>query len=109
MEMIGGYIERLLDVVVGEGLADGTFFSVSTFNRGIEYDMYRKYVTPTEHRIIAKANSLAQDNLLHICGWRGMRMICLFSLIMISVLLTGLFMQSTFLLQRAKRCSTTNV
>ena len=73
MEMIGGYIERLLDVVVGEGLADGTFFSVSTFNRGIEYDMYRKYVTPTEHRIIAKANSLAQDNLRHICGWRGMR------------------------------------
>ena len=73
LDLVADYTEKIIDAVVGAGIADGIYFSVSCFNRGIEHDTYRTYVTPGEHRIIAKANSLQEDNLLHICGWRGMR------------------------------------
>ena len=73
LDLVADYTEKIIDAVVGAGIADGIYFSVSCFNRGIEHDTYGTYVTPGEHRIIAKANSLQEDNLLHICGWRGMR------------------------------------
>ena len=73
LDMVADYTERMIDEVVGGGIADGIYFSVSCFNRGIPHDLYRQYVTPGEHRIIAKANACAKDNLLHICGWRGQR------------------------------------
>lgn len=72
-DVVVKYTEKLIDVIVGDGIADGIYLSVSCFNRGIASDTYRKYVTPGEHRIIAKANALQEDNILHICGWRGMR------------------------------------
>ena len=73
LNLIGEYTLKLIDAVVGGGIADGIYLSVTCFNRGIEHDTYRKYITPVEHKIIAKANECAKDNLLHICGWRGMR------------------------------------
>lgn len=73
LDLIGEYTERLIDEVVGAGIADGIYLSVSCFDRAIPSDIYRAYVTPGEHRIIVKANALAEDNLLHICGWRGQR------------------------------------
>ena len=73
LDMIADYTEKMIDMIVGAGIADGIYFSVSCFNRGITADIYNKYVTAGEKRIIAKANSYAKDNLLHICGWRGNR------------------------------------
>lgn len=73
LDLIEEYTEKLMDEIVGTGIADGIYMSVSCFDRGIPKDTYREYVTPCEHKIIAKANSLAADNLLHICGWRGQR------------------------------------
>lgn len=73
LDLVADYTERLIDQIVGAGIADGIYLSVSCFNCGITHDLYRKYVTPGEHRIIAKANSYAPDNMLHICGWRGNR------------------------------------
>ena len=72
LDMIGGYTETMIDMILGTGIAEGMYFSVSCFNRGIKSDAYRKYVMPGEKRIIAKANEYAKDNLLHICGWRGL-------------------------------------
>ncbi len=71
LDLIADYTEKLIDMVVGAGIMDGIYFSVSCFNRGIAPAVYNKYVAPGEKRIIAKANSYAKDNLLHICGWRG--------------------------------------
>ncbi len=61
----------LLDRIFSEGIMDGIYFSVTCFNRGVAPELYRKYITPSEKRIIAAANRYAEDNLLHICGWRG--------------------------------------
>lgn len=71
LDLVADYSEKMIEAVVGAGIMDGIYFSVSCFNRGIAPDVYEKYVAPGEKRIIAKANSFAQDNLLHICGWRG--------------------------------------
>ncbi len=71
LDVIADYTEKLIDKVVGAGIMDGIYFSVSCFNREIVPEIYKKYVEPGEERIIAKANSLRKDNLLHICGWRG--------------------------------------
>ncbi len=73
LELIADQTEILLDRIVGAGIMDGMYLSVSCFDRGIPEDVYRAYVAPSEERIIAKANSLAPDNILHICGWRGNR------------------------------------
>ena len=62
---------ELVDRVLKDGLMDGIYFSVSCYNRGIAHDAYRKVLTPSEKRIIAAARRYAEDNLLHICGWRG--------------------------------------
>lgn len=73
VDRIADATEELLDRIFREGIMDGIYFSVSCYNRGIAPDAYRKYVMPAEKRIIAKANSFAPDNILHICGWRGNR------------------------------------
>ena len=77
-EAVGAAIDRLadatetlLDRIFREKIMDGIYFSVSCYNRGVAPDLYRKYVMPAEKRIIAAANRRAEDNILHICGWRG--------------------------------------
>ena len=71
LERIADATEILIDRIVGAGIMDGIYFSISCYNRGIGGEAYRRYVTPSEKRIIARANHYAPDNLLHICGWRG--------------------------------------
>lgn len=71
LDLVADYTEKLIDMVVGAGIMDGMYFSVSCFNRCITPEVYEKFVAPGEKRIIAKANEYAKDNLLHICGWRG--------------------------------------
>ena len=73
LDLVADYTEDLIEQIVGSKIADGIYFSVSCFNCGIASDIYKQYVTEGEKRIIAKANSYARDNLLHICGWRGNR------------------------------------
>ncbi len=73
LQTVADYTDILIDKILGAGIADGMYFSVQCFNMGIPADLYRKYVTPVEKQIIAKANSYAPDHLLHICGWRGSR------------------------------------
>ena len=64
---------ELIDRILGAGIADGMYFSVSQFNRLVDDETYRKYLMPGEKRIIERANRYAKDNILHICGWRGSR------------------------------------
>ncbi len=77
-EAVGAAIDRLadatetlLDRIFREKIMDGIYLSVSCYNRGVAPDLYRKYIMPAEKRIIAAANRCAEDNILHICGWRG--------------------------------------
>lgn len=63
----------VIQASVGEGLADGIYLSVNTLGNTIPEDVYKAYLAPAEARIIAAANALSQDNILHICGYQGSR------------------------------------
>ena len=71
IERLADATAELIDRVLKPGLMDGMYFSVSCYNRGVAPETYRKYIMPAEKRIIAEANRRAEDNILHICGWRG--------------------------------------
>ena len=73
VDLIAQYTLTLIDRIVGAGIADGIYLSVSCYNGGIAPEIYRKYITPAEKLIIERANGYARDNILHICGWRGNR------------------------------------
>ncbi len=68
---IADNISELISSVVGEGLSDGIYLSVTDNNRFIPDALYRLYVSPSEKRVLDSANALSPHNILHICGWRG--------------------------------------
>ena len=61
----------LLDRVFTEAGLDGLYLSVSNSGRVIPDHLYTKYISPSEEKLIAKAKEYHEDNILHICGWRG--------------------------------------
>ena len=61
----------LLERVFTEAKLDGLYLSVSNSGRVIPDHLYTKYVAPSEEKLIAKAKEYHEDNILHICGWRG--------------------------------------
>lgn len=68
--------DGIIDVInasVKPGLADGIYFSVNTLGNTIPEDEYKAFIAPAEGKIIAAANKLSQDNILHICGYMGSR------------------------------------
>ncbi len=71
LNLIARDIDILIKKVVGEGLADGIYLSVSNPNRQIPADIYTAYVSPSEKLILAEAKEAAEDNILHICGYEG--------------------------------------
>ena len=73
LERIEKVTLEMIDRILGAGIADGMYFSVTCFNNSVDAETYRKYLMPFDRRIMAQANRYAQDNILHICGWRGCR------------------------------------
>lgn len=71
LDLIAENIDILTRKVVGAGLADGIYLSVSNPNRQIPAEVYEAYVSPSEKRILATANEIAADHILHICGYAG--------------------------------------
>jgi uroporphyrinogen decarboxylase len=71
LQLIARNIEVLIRKVVGEGLADGIYLSVSNPNRQIPADVYTTYIAPSEKQILAQAKELSEDHILHICGYQG--------------------------------------
>lgn len=71
LDVIADGIRALLQEVVKPGLADGIYLSVNNPNRKIPAQIYSAYIAPSEKKILEAANELAQDNILHICGYAG--------------------------------------
>lgn len=71
LDVIADSIVALLQEVVKPGLADGIYLSVNNPNRKIPAQIYGTYIAPSERKILEAANKLAQDNILHICGYAG--------------------------------------
>lgn len=71
LDVIADSIIALIQEVVKPGLADGIYLSVNNPNRKIPAQIYSTYLAPSERKILEAANELAQDNILHICGYAG--------------------------------------
>lgn len=73
LDTIADSIIELIKEVVRPGMADGIYLSVNNPNRRIPAHIYSAYIAPSERKILDAANELAQDNILHICGYAGNR------------------------------------
>lgn len=71
LDVIAGDIAKFISKVIGEGLSDGIYLSVTNPNRQIPANIYSTFISPSEKKILAAANALAHDNILHICGYEG--------------------------------------
>ncbi len=71
LDVIADSIAELIQEIVKPGLADGIYLSVNNPNRKVPAQIYSTFVAPSERKILEAANKLAQDNILHICGYAG--------------------------------------
>ncbi len=62
----------LVKGVIEDAGADGIFYSVQ--NGEIDRftaEEYRAWVTPSDKDVLAYANTLSENNVIHLCGWEG--------------------------------------
>jgi uroporphyrinogen decarboxylase len=72
LEGISEDIADLAELVIKEAGAEGIYLSVQNPGNGeFTYDEYRKYITPSEKFVLARANEASQNNILHCCGYAG--------------------------------------
>lgn len=58
--------------VIAEGQADGIYLSVQNLPRPeVTQAVYEKIIAPGEQKILAAANAVSPNNILHICGYEG--------------------------------------
>lgn len=71
LDVIAESLNRLTELVVGPGLADGIYLSVNNPNRAIPAQIYSAFIAPSEKKILEAAEKVSRDNILHICGYAG--------------------------------------
>ena len=72
LDVIAQDIADLSQLVIKEAGVDGIYLSVQNPENGeFNYDEYRKYITPSEKFVLARANEASQNNILHCCGYDG--------------------------------------
>jgi uroporphyrinogen decarboxylase len=60
--------------VISEGKADGIYFSVQNVqDLRVTPELYKEVVAPSEQKVLAGANKVSENNILHICGYEGSR------------------------------------
>ena len=72
LDMLAETIMYLNEMLIKECGAEGIYFSVNNQNDFFPEDLYRTYITPSDKKVIAHANTLSKINLLHICGFAGL-------------------------------------
>lgn len=74
LDVIAEDVAALARLVITEGGADGIYFSVQNIPEPeVTKERYQEIIAPSELAILAAANSVSENNLLHICGFRGNR------------------------------------
>ena len=60
--------------VITQGGADGIYLSVQTIqDLSVGPDLYGEVISPTELAVLAAANAAGGKNILHICGYEGVK------------------------------------
>lgn len=71
--MADGISTMVTEVLKATGI-EGIYMSVGTPNEArCSDEMYRKYITPSDKKVLAAANAITENSMLHICGWGGNR------------------------------------
>lgn len=72
LDIIAQDVATLSELVIKEAGAEGIYLSVQNPENGeFTYDEYRKYITPSEKLVLARANGASTNNILHCCGYDG--------------------------------------
>lgn len=62
----------LVQRIIKDGGADGIYFSVQNIDdRRITHSVYKDVIEPGEQSVLAAANEVSDNNILHICGYEG--------------------------------------
>ncbi len=74
LDVLAEDIATLSRAVIAEGGADGIYFSVQNIPEPeVTKERYDAVIKPGELKILAAANSVSENNILHICGFHGNR------------------------------------
>lgn len=72
LEKIAADITILVEKLIQEARIDGIYLCVqSVQNPSFSEESYRKYIEPSQLRVLNAANQLSEYNVLHICGFEG--------------------------------------
>ncbi|QTF07855.1 uroporphyrinogen decarboxylase [Brenneria izadpanahii] len=72
LEKIADDIVILVEKLIQEAKIDGIYLCVqSVQSPTFSEENYRKYIEPSQLRVLNAANSLSDSNVLHICGFEG--------------------------------------
>ncbi len=72
LDVIAQDLVILAQAVIEEAGADGIYLSVQNPGNGaFTYEEYRRYITPSEKKVLESANQVSHNNILHCCGYNG--------------------------------------
>jgi uroporphyrinogen decarboxylase len=65
-------VASLAQRIIKDGGADGIYFSVQNIDDSrIAHSVYKDVIEPSEQSVLASANEVSDNNILHICGYEG--------------------------------------
>lgn len=74
LDIISADLAALARRVIQEGGATGIYLSVQNLPRPeVTRTVYEEIIAPAEQKILAAANAVSDNNILHICGYEGNR------------------------------------
>ncbi len=71
LDILAERVMEINEMLIKECGADGIYFSVNNQAHYVPDDLYHKYISPSEKKVMNHANTLSSINLLHICGYHG--------------------------------------
>lgn len=71
LDKIAAAIMEINEMLVKECGVDGIYLSVNNQAHVIPDELYARYITPNDKKVMAHANALSNMNILHICGYQG--------------------------------------
>ena len=74
LDVMSDDLAALARRVITDGKADGIYLSVQNIPRPeVTHEVYDEIIAPAEKKILAAANEVSKNNILHICGYEGSR------------------------------------
>lgn len=72
IDVIAEDLTALAKRVITEGGASGIYFSVQNNPKPeVTREVYHEIIAPSERKVLAAANAVSENNILHICGYEG--------------------------------------